>query len=268
VLLITSFFLVSLEHANGSFTISHTYERTVYTKVYIPHLQPGTTDEMSPIFRYCVGVSIQTEPDGSWNETSRYEGVFSVRLEWYNNTLFPYGFGVEFNRSALSIADPRLANSIHLSETIVEPQGGNIWFSQPYEQSFFVIRFDTGRADSFSPFAIDGGGVRLHPQVTFVIWNGTDPDTLSPTNFQGWFHADDFTYIKVKPAATENLSEQAFQNYANVLQLLLILSNIGIIIIIVLMIVLIYMQRKKSQEPARPNKLALIPSALRINLCK
>jgi hypothetical protein len=223
---------------------------------------------MTPLFRYTVGVSIETEPNGSWNETSRYEGVFSVRLDWYKNTLFPYGFAVEFNRSTLSIADPRLVNSIHLSETIVEPQGGNIWFSQPYEQSFFVIRFDTGRADSFSPFAIDGGGVRLNPQVAFVIWNGTDPDTLSPTSFQGWFHADDFTYIKVKPAATDNLSEQAFQNYANVLQILLILSNIGIVIIAVLIIVLIYMQRKKLQASAHPNKLTLISSALRINLYK
>lgn len=124
MLLISNLVIIILLGSNiaevfGSSTIFQCYDETVY-------MESPTTHEMLALFTIRVGISIQTEPDGTWKENSTYRGEISVTLEWYNSKLFPYGICLEFPkkyvRLLLYIYEPfvnqtidGLPNSINLT---------------------------------------------------------------------------------------------------------------------------------------------------------
>jgi len=57
-----------------------------------------------------IHISIETEPDGTWRNNSRYIGVVSISLVWYNASLFPNGLEV-------FIQSPSMASVAYVNQT-------------------------------------------------------------------------------------------------------------------------------------------------------
>ncbi len=103
------------------------------------------------MFTYRVGISIQTEPDGSWKENSHYEGIFSVQLEWYDSKLFPYGISIVFSNQSLFLPGYSYGSDV-LNETVLLrgfASPGNLTVSSAANYDYYVIRFDVGKAQHF-----------------------------------------------------------------------------------------------------------------------
>ena len=230
---------------SGSSTISQSYEHTVY--------MPTSQGTLS-LFTYRVGISIQTEPDGSWKENSHYEGIFSVQLEWYEGKLFPYGISILFPNNSLSLPGGYSYGSDVLNETILLrgfANSGNLTVSSAYNYDYYMIRFDVGKAQVFQGFTLQGA-VELHPAAGFYVYNSTFGE--GQLGYQQWFNAQNDIYITIRPEETTPLSGTQFQDFNDTMQTTLnglksqvMVLEIGVFILVILLPVSAFFLRRKRQ---------------------
>jgi len=229
---------------SGSSTISQSYEHTMYM---------STSQGTLSLFTYRAGISIQTEPDGSWKENSRYEGVFSVQLEWYDSKLFPYGISIVFSNQSLFLSGYGYGSYL-LNETVLwrgfaNPE--NLTVNSAANYDYYVIRFDVGKARDFQGLTLQGA-VRLHPVAGFYVYNSTFEE--GQLGYQEWFYAQNDIYINVRPEETTPLSGAQFEDYNNTVQRALnslqsqvMVLEIGVFILVILLPVSTFFLRRKRQ---------------------
>lgn len=229
---------------SSSSTISQSYEDTVY-------MESSTTHEMLALFRYKAGLSIQTEPDGTWRGSARYEAIFSIVLDWYDSKLFPYGIRLDFtNLYLLGYAYfPSTINVTVYGSTGY--QNANATVKDIYNYDYWKVRFEIGEASRFQGLTLSGA-VQLRPQATYYVYNSTVRDRQ--LGYGQSFNAQNAIYITVKPEETEQLSESTFEDFSdtiektlNSFQLQVVVLDIGIIVL--LLVTTIFIARKKPQTP-------------------
>jgi hypothetical protein len=142
----------SIPKVFGSSTINQTYEGTFYAMV---------PSDVIEVFRYRIDISIQTEPDGTWRNNSRYKIQIVTTLLWYNKNFLPDGITVECSPYIPYIANINYTTSayhVNISSTDI----------YPYPWSTWTATFQTG-----SLYPGEKRVVEIGPIVDFRVYNGT-----------------------------------------------------------------------------------------------
>jgi hypothetical protein len=183
-------------------------------------------------------VSIQTEPDGAWKENARYEGIFSVQLEWYDSKLFPYGISLVFPNQSLSMSGHAYASN-YLNETVFWEGWSNpinLTVDNMHNYDWYVTRFDVGKSRDFQGLAVTA--VRLHPTAGYYVFNST-----TQLGYQQWFQAQNTIYITVEPTFQD--FNESTQKSLNSLQDQVTVLEIAVVVLVALLLPSVWFARRK-----------------------
>jgi hypothetical protein len=139
----------STPKVSGSSTINQTYEETFYAMI---------SRDVIEVFRYRIDVSIQTEPEGTWRNNSRYNIQIVTTLIWYNKEFLPTGITVECSPYIPSTNINCTTSAYHV----------NITSEDIYPWSTWTATFQTG-----SLYSGEKRIIEITPIVNFYVYNGT-----------------------------------------------------------------------------------------------
>jgi hypothetical protein len=86
-------FISLSEKVYGVSAIAQSYEESIYKEIN------GNVFELA---RCEIHISIETESDGTWRNNSKYRGIVSISLVWYNASLFPKGLELFLRSPAMA----------------------------------------------------------------------------------------------------------------------------------------------------------------------
>jgi hypothetical protein len=148
------------ERVYGISAVVQSYEESLYIEMRGDH-------RIFELVRCKIHISIETEPDGTWRNNSRYWGYIKIVLDWYNTSLCPYGISLLIHAPSMAYASPYVNQSIdgkyvpppEVNKTLI-----SVWGCTGFE---FFFKTESCLKES----------VWVRPSMLYTVYNATSSFT-------------------------------------------------------------------------------------------
>jgi hypothetical protein len=207
LILVLMLFASLSERVYGISAVVQSYEESLYIEM--------KDHRIFELVRCKIHISIETEPDGTWRNNSRYWGYIKIVLDWYNTSLCPHGISLLIHAPFMAYPSPYVNQSI--DGEYVPPHEINKTLIGVWGFTRFTFSFKTESCLKES--------VWVRPSMLYTVYNATSPFTDEYRICSSYWELPDF-WITIMADPQQRLQTEMVARMETLEKRLEFLSNL------------------------------------------